>query len=74
MPCSAGPGAARSAAATNHPERDLQQLLARRAQPRAGEPHRVPVLRTFGSAELTYSERVERHFAALEERERTTPR
>lgn len=51
-----------------HPERDLQQLLARRGQPRAGERHRAP--RTFGSAELTYNERVERHFSALEEQER----
>ena len=43
-----------------HPERDLQQLLARRPQPE---------LRTFGSAELTYNERVARYFAALEEQE-----
>ena len=53
-----------------HPERDLQQLRARRGQLRAGDRHRVPALRTFGSAELTYNERVERHFAALEEQER----
>lgn len=52
-----------------HPERDLQQLLARRAQPRVGDRHRVPPLRTFGSAELPYNERVEHHFAALAEQE-----
>ena len=44
-----------------HPERDLQQLPARRPQPE---------LRRFGNGELTYNERVERHFAALEEQER----
>ena len=53
-----------------HPERDLQQLLARRGRPRAGDRHRALAARTFGSAELTYNERVERHFAALEEEER----
>ena len=52
-----------------HPERDLQQLLARR-QPRADDRRRVAAPRPFGSAELTYNERVERHFAALEEQER----
>jgi len=54
-----------------HPERDLQQLPAHRAQPQAGNRHRMAELRTFGSIELTYNERVERHFAALEEQERT---
>ena len=53
-----------------HPERDLQQLRARRGQPRAGDRHRVLAARTFGNPELTYNERVERHFAALEEQER----
>ena len=53
-----------------HPERDLPQLLARRGQPRAGDRHPVRALRPFGSAQLTYNERVERHFATLEEQER----
>ena len=44
-----------------HPERDLQQ-------PPASRPH--PELRTFGNTELTYNQRVERHFAALEQQER----
>ena len=68
MPCFRRPRRGEVSGSDYHPERDLQQLLARRGQPRAGDRHRAP--RTFGSAELTYNERVERHFAALEEQER----
>ena len=53
-----------------HPERDLQQILAHPAQPQAGSRHGVAALRTFGNAEVSYNERVESHFAALEEQER----
>ena len=55
-----------------HPERDLQHLLARGAQRHEGSRHRVAEARTFGRTELAYNERVERHFAALEEQERAT--
>ena len=53
-----------------HPERDLKQLLAHRAQPREGSRRSAPAMRTFGSAEVTYNERIENHFAALEQQER----
>ena len=53
-----------------HPERDLEQLQTRREQPGARSRQGVAALRAFGSAEASYNERVENHFAALEEQER----
>ena len=64
------PGRGEISGGDYHPERDLKQLQARHAHPRDGARSNVPAMRTFGSAELSYNERVERHFAALEQRER----